>query len=173
LGRLTVLNPHQDGYPDLIALTPDAASYRKRIEVEGRMSDKEAWTSPDFGGVEVKATVGNTVPASQQPKPGIGEERSPLIVSFDWKAHHRETNNLLSVIWDFVDGVPTISAVFFRNDLVEDDWGNIVTPRSGGGRTTSVSVMKQSGVRKMAAGWLVRSYDDGQRSGLSNGRLLV
>lgn len=166
-------NPHQDGYPDLLAQTPDALVYQERLHAEGRSSAKEAWTNPGFGGVEVKATMGNVPPASEIPKPGIGDERGPTIRSFDWKAHHRETNNLLAIAWDFIDGIPTMSAAFYRNDLVEDDWGRTVTPRAGGGRTTSVSVMKQSGVGKMAAGWLIRSLDDGMRNGLRSGRLLV
>jgi hypothetical protein len=173
LGSKTFLNPHQDGYPDLIANTKDAIKYRKDITAANRMSDKSAWTSPSFGGIEVKATVGNTLPARVHPKPAVGEERSELIVSFDWKAHHRETNNLFSVIWDFVDTVPTVSSVFFRNDLVSGDWGNVVVPSVGGGRTTSVSVMKQSGVQKMAKGWILRSKDEALRQGLRRGKVLI
>ncbi len=166
-------NPHQDGYPDLLALTPNMQKHISDVKAAGRMSDKEAWTNPGFGGVEVKATVGNTVPASVQPKPGLGEERSALIKTFDWKAHHRETQRLLAVIWDFVDGVPTLSAIYFRNDLTEADWGKLVTPKAGGGRTTSVSVMPQAGVKKLASGWLVRTLDEGLRRGLDNGGVLV
>ena len=77
-----------------------------------------------------------------------------MLTSFDWKAHHRETNNLLSIFWDFIDEIPTVIACFFRNDLTIDDWGKIVQPKKDGGRTTSVSIMSSKGVRKMCDGWL-------------------
>ncbi|MCK4828896.1 hypothetical protein KA005_74925, partial [bacterium] len=98
--------------------------------------------------------------------PKIGESRLPSMTSAEWKAHHQETKRLLGVFWDFIDGLPTILAVFFRNDLDttigvnNSDWGNIIQPRAGAGRTTSVSIMKQGstendGVKKMGKGWLV------------------
>ena len=65
----------------------------------------------------MKATCGSTPPASRVPKPLIGEQRIALVNSFDWKAHHRETNNLLGIFWDFLDEVPTIVACFYRNDF--------------------------------------------------------
>ena len=99
---------------------------------------------------EVKATCGSTPSASITPKPLIGEQRIDFLTSFDWKAHHRETNNLLSIFWDFI----AIAACFYRNDLTIDDWGKIVQPKSDGGRTTSVSIMTSSGVKKMCEGWI-------------------
>lgn len=47
-----------------------------------------------------------------------------------------------------------MAAVFYAGNLAEDDWGEIVRPRAGGGRTTSVSIMTRSGIRKMYEGWL-------------------
>ena len=172
-GENLFINPHQDGYPDLIPRTPEALAYSRHIEASGRWSDKSAWTNPGFGGVEVKATCGITPPTRITPKPGLGEERSPLIKGFDWKAHHRETRRLLAAIWDFVDTVPTVTAIFFRNDLKENDWGGIVSPRAGGGRTTSVSIMTKMGVRRMADRWIVRPRDPALRQALSLGRVLV
>ena len=107
-----------------------------------------------FGGIEVKATCGTTPPASQVPKPLIGEQRINLLNSFDWKAHHRDTNNLIGILWDFIDEVPTIIAVFYSNNLSQEDWGRIVHPKVDGGRTTSVSIMNSSGVKKMCTSWI-------------------
>ena len=107
-----------------------------------------------IGGIEVKATCGSTPSAKKYPKPLIGEQRIFLVDKFDWKAHHRETNNLLSVFWDFINDVPTIVACFYRNDLTVDDWGKIVQPKEGAGRTTSVSIMNSNGVKKMCDGWI-------------------
>ena len=51
-------------------------------------------------------------------------------------------------------------AVFFCADLVEDDWGKIVQPKDGGGRTTRVSIMTRVGVKKMYDNWVVVLNDD-------------
>jgi len=148
-------NPNQDGYPDLCALTPEGTAYVATRAKNGETSAKQFWSPYPFGGVEVKATCGNTPPARKLAKPGIGESRYPILDSAEWKAHHRETNNLLGIYWDFVDGLPTILAVFFRNDLMRTDWGEIIQPKQGGGKTTSVSIMTRPGVEKMGKGWVV------------------
>ena len=93
-----------------------------------------------------------------------------LVNSFDWKAHHRETNNLIGILWDFIDEVPTIVAAFYRNDLVVDDWGNIVQPKEGGGRTTSVSIMNSGGITKMCAGWIAVIDDEKYISALARNK---
>lgn len=152
-------NLHQDGYPDLLLTnTPERHSYFKTLYtvVNGKKypKDKSLFSPFLFGGVEVKATCGSTPSAAVKPKPLIGEQRIENVNSFDWKAHHRETNNLLSIFWDFIDEVPTIAACFYRNDLTIHDWGKIVQPRIEGGRTTSVSIMTSAGVKKMCQGWL-------------------
>ena len=123
------------------------------------MTQKTFWSPYPYGGVEVKATCGNTPNAKIAPKPKIGESRTPLLESAEWKAHHRDTNNLLGIFWDFVDGLPTILAAFYRNDLTVDDWGKIVGVKEGGGHTTSVSLMTKAGVRKMGKGWLLLPVD--------------
>lgn len=152
-------NLHQDGYPDLLRTnTHERLRYYKSLytEVSGKKypKDKALFSPFKYGGVEVKATCGSTPSASVTPKPLIGEQRIDKLTSFDWKAHHRGTNNLLAIIWDFIDEVPTIVACFYRNDLVIDDWGKIVQPKANGGRTTSVSIMTSAGVKKMCSGWI-------------------
>lgn len=152
-------NLHQDGYPDLLLIdTPEKVSYFNTLYTlkKGRMypKDKSLFSPYKYGGVEVKATCGSTPSASKTPKPLIGEQRISLVNSFDWKAHHRETNNLLAIFWDFINEIPTIAGCFYRNDLAPTDWGKIVTPSEGGGRTTSVSIMTSNGVAKMCQGWI-------------------
>ena len=83
-----------------------------------------------------------------------------MLSGYDWKAHHRDTNHLLSIFWDFIDQVPRVVAAFYRHDLIVEDWGAIVKPREGGGRTTSVSIMTRAGVRKMFDGWIVMLDDE-------------
>lgn len=166
-------NLHQDGYPDLLLTnTPTRKKYFKSLYsvINGKKypHDKASFSPYRYGGIEVKATCGSTPPANKIPKPLIGEQRISLINSFDWKAHHRETNNLIGVLWDFIDGVPTIVAVFYRNNLVPDDWGKIVKPKDGGGRTTSVSIMRGKGIKKMCAGWIAVINDIKYISVLAN-----
>lgn len=117
------------------------------------------------GGIEIKSTCGS-VPTPAQcsaqgfEKPDIGDQRVHCLRSYDWKAHHRETNNLIGILWDFIDGVPRIVAVFYSSTLSESDWGRIVQPRRGGGRTTSVSIMPRAGVQTMYDGWLFVLRDE-------------
>ena len=152
-------NLHQDGYPDLLLThTIEQKAYFSKLYTvkKGKKypKDKSLFSPYKYGGIEVKATCGSTPSASKAPKPLIGEQRISLVNKFDWKAHHRETNNLLGIFWDFLDDVPTIVACFYRNDLIVEDWGKIVHPTDGGGRTTSVSIMAKTGIKKMCDGWI-------------------
>jgi len=150
-------NPHQDGYPDLLLM--DGIGKRQWDRFEGRHDEKSPFSNFEGGGIEVKATVGSVPsPASCRKRganrPELGDTRISCITGYDWKAHHRETNNLLGVFWDFVQRRPRIAALFYSSALTTADWGRIVQPREGGGRTTSVSIMQRSGIRKMYEGWL-------------------
>jgi len=148
-------NPHQDGYPDMLVMDEDG----KRLwgELKFRLRDKQPFSPFPNGGIEVKATCGSLpTPAffvkKGLVKPQIGDQRIDFLTSYDWKAHHRDTNNLIGLLWDFFGGVPRIAAVFFCSDLSPTDWGEIIQPKEGGGRTTSVSIMPRSGVKKMYEG---------------------
>lgn len=155
-------NLHQDGYPDLLLVdTSEKKSYFDTLYTiqNGRKypKNKDCFSPFQYGGIEVKATCGSTPSASQArniTKPLIGEQRVSLINSFDWKAHHRTTNYLLGVLWDFIDGLPTYVAAFYQDQLTVEDWGKIVQPKEGGGRTTSVSIMKSQGIKKMCNNWV-------------------
>lgn len=164
-------NPHQDGYPDLLPTGPALAAYIVQMAQDGRLTDKAAWSDPGLGGIEVKVTSGS-VPTKLD-KPAVGVERSSIVNKFDWKAHHRQTNNLLGATWDFIDGVPQIHAAFYSNELVPDDWGKVVIPKDNGSRTTSVSVMRRSGLDKMARGWMVRSSDLALQTGLRRAKMWI
>lgn len=150
-------NPHQDGYPDLLIM--DAVGKKEWSRLVHLAGDKKPFSPFIAGGIEVKATCGSVpTPAScrkrKVARPQSGDSRIHCIASYDWKAHHRETNNLAAVLWDFIDRRPRIVAVFYSSDLTENDWGKIVQPRTGGGRTTSVSIMNATGIKKMYEGWL-------------------
>ena len=161
-----IKNPHQDGYPDLLLLDEEGKSLFKKISDFGGLRDKGPFSPFANGGIEVKATCGSVPDANGcrrlglVDKPNIGDQRIKVLRSYDWKAHHRDTNNLMGILWDFIDGTPQVVAVFFCADLVEDDWGKIVQPKDGGGRTTSVSIMTRVGVKKMYDNWVVVLNDD-------------
>lgn len=169
-----VKNLHQDGYPDLLLnITKEMQSYLSTTYTlkNGKKypNSKEIFSPYKYGGLEVKATCGSTPSQSATfRKPIIGEQRIQSVTGFDWKAHHRTTNNLIGVLWDFIDGVPSIVAAFYRNDLVIEDWGAIVQPKEGGGRTTSVSIMNSTGVKKMCDGWIAVLDDEKYKTKLSS-----
>lgn len=160
-------NPHQDGYPDLLLMDAKGLSDWKALA--SKLKDKSPFSPFPNGGIEVKATCGS-VPTPAQcrkkglEKPGMGDTRVNFLLGYDWKAHHRETNNLFGILWDFMEGVPRIVALFYSSDLTEDDWGKIVKPKEGGGRTTSVSIMTRGGIKKMYEGTILviedRGYSD-------------
>lgn len=153
-------NPHQDGYPDLLLMDNTGIDMYNKIALQQGLQDKAPFSPFPNGGIEIKATCGS-VPTPKEcykkgiQKPSIGCQRIDLLKSYDWKAHHQETNNLLGLLWDFINSKPTIVSVFFGNSLTNEDWGNIVQPQVGGGRTTSVSIMKREGVKKMYNNWIV------------------
>jgi hypothetical protein len=140
---LFIKNPHQDGYPDMLLLD----NFGKPLweSLASRSREKTPFSPFRTGGIEVKATVGS-VPTPKElakiglKKPDIGDQRISLLRSYDWKAHHRDTNNLIGILWDFIEGAPSIVAVFYSNELNTEHWGAIIHPREGGGRTTSVSI---------------------------------
>lgn len=163
-------NPHQDGYPDLLLM--DDVGLRELNRLQGRMNEKGPFSPFAGGGIEVKATCGSIPTPAVCRRRGIerpdnGDTRIHCMTAYDWKAHHRETNNLVGVLWDFIDRRPRIVAMFYCNKLEEHDWGRIVQPRRGGGRTTSVSIMNRNGISKMYAGWLCVLSGGGYREFLN------
>lgn len=161
---LFISNPHQDGYPDLLFMDTHGQALYDALTISGKLRDKAPFSPFINGGLEIKATCGS-VPTPTQcarkniEKPDIGDTRIDVLQGYDWKAHHRETNNLIGILWDFQNRRPEIIAVFFGNHLTEDDWGKIVQPKEGGGRTTSVSIMTRSGVEKMYQNWILVKND--------------
>lgn len=158
-----VKNPHQDGYPDILIMTDEGKSLWESLF--DNHQDKAPFSGFETGGIEVKATVGSLpTPAwfrkRDLRKPEIGDERIDYAKGYDWKSHHRKTNNLIGIYWDFVEEKPVICGLFFGENLDEADWGEIVQPKSGGGRTTSVSIMTRKGIYKMYENWIAVIDDE-------------
>ncbi|EEV1452177.1 hypothetical protein EY278_20355 [Shigella sonnei] len=104
-------------------------------------------------GLEIKCTVGNITTGANL---RAGQNRIDYINGITWQAHHQEVSTLMGLVWDFVDCgksffYPTITAVFYCNNLTPEDWGAVSGTT---GRNTKVSGMLTSGKRKMASGWI-------------------
>ena len=113
-GDLLENNPHQDGYPDLLIM--DEIGRKAWNMLSSQLHEKEPFSSFSTGGIEVKATCGDLksgkwFTANNIQKPIIGEKRLEWVTGYNWKAHHRETNNLIGLIWDFVE---TNKGVLFK-----------------------------------------------------------
>ena len=135
-----IVNPIEKGHPDIIpAIGENAAEYVLRKYPEG---------------LEVKCTVGNIKTGANL---RAGETRVDALTGITWQAHHREVEELLGLIWDFVDdgntfNFPAITGAFYSSMLEEEDWGAISGTT---GRNTKVTGMRTSGKEKMGNGWVV------------------
>ncbi|MEQ9880048.1 hypothetical protein ABRP92_18890 [Pectobacterium aroidearum] len=134
-----IVNPIEKGHPDIIpASAADASEEELRNYQEG---------------LEVKCTVGNITTGANL---RAGETRIDNLTGITWQAHHREVEELLGIVWDFVDdgqnfNHPAITGAFYSSELSEDDWGAISGTT---GRNTKVTGMKSSGKKKMGNGWV-------------------
>lgn len=150
----------------------DAHGQKTWNDLSQRLNEKAPFSPFAGGGLEVKATCGNVpTPAACKRKgikrPQLGDARIDCLVKYEWKAHHRGTNDLVGLLWDFVAGRPRIAAVFYASNLAEEDWREVVAPRTDGSRTTSVSAMARSGIRKLYEGWLCVLSTGGYREFLN------
>ena len=72
-----MVNGHQDGYPDLCALTAEGKKYVARLHAEGMETAKKSWAFYPEGGIEVKTTCGSVPTATKtRKKPQIGDQRA-------------------------------------------------------------------------------------------------
>ena len=136
-------NPNIDGYPDVLDVSEPGLMDRLRE------MPPVSFLKFNNGGIEVKNTFG-----VKKPKFHIANRAarlSSVAGRLVWKAHHRETNNLVALQSDFVDGIPQIVAVFFSNELVETDWTRKQQPKSGS-TMTSFCQTERSGFEKLRRG---------------------
>jgi len=167
-------NQHQDGYPDLLVM--DEIGENEWSKVQDRLTEKSPFSPFAGGGIEVKATCGDIqlskwFSKNKIQRPQIGGSRIDYMKKYTWKSHHRDTNNLCALIWDFVDKKPTIVAIMYADNLTVEDWGKVQKPKEGGGNTTSVSIIKQTGVEKLYQGLIAiidnAEYEEKMRIRLS------
>jgi hypothetical protein len=135
-----IVNPIEKGHPDIVPTSAATAS-------EERLRNYPH-------GLEIKTTIGN-IPKGANLR--AGQPRVESITAITWQAHHREVKELMGITWDFTDDgstfhYPSVTGVFYANNLVTDDWGEISGTE---GRNTKVSGMRASGKAKMGSGWVL------------------
>mgnify|MGYP001152138636 CR=1 FL=1 len=140
-----IVNPIEKGHPDIIPAYGAGAS------------EEQLRKFPE--GLEIKCTVGNIQTGANL---RAGQNRINKLTGITWQAHHREVQELMGLVWDFVDGgrsfsYPTITGVFYSNQLEVNDWGAISGTT---GRNTKVTGMAVSGKQKMGLGWVALLDDD-------------
>lgn len=138
-----VKNPSLDGYPDLLQVSnEEMRSYLTNCRAVDFIKFK-------YGGIEVKNTFGTKKSGTNlQP----GDTRIQLINrKLDWKAHHQETNYLIGLFSDYIEGFPKIIALTYANNLTKEDWSDVQRPK-GDSAMTSFSAITGSGFNKLLQG---------------------
>jgi hypothetical protein len=140
-----IVNPIEKGHPDI-------------IPIEGKNSSEELLRNYPVG-LEIKCTVGNITKGADL---RAGQTRIKSLTGITWQAHHREVKELLGLVWDFVRSehefnYPKVTAVFYANNLIINDWGEISGTQ---GKNTKVSGMRASGKLKMGHGWIAVIDDE-------------
>lgn len=136
-------NPNIDGYPDLLDVST------KRAEASLASLPSDGYIKFPFGGLEVKNTFG--VKKAKAAIPHRGSRVGLIDRKLVWKAHHRETNNLIALQSDYVDRVPQIIAAFFSAQLAPSDWTEKQQPAAGS-TMTSFCQTTGSGFEKLRRG---------------------
>ena len=142
-----IVNPIEKGHPDIL---PGSAA---------GSTEQQLRNYPQ--GLEIKCTVGNVAKGSNlQP----GAVRLSKLTGITWQAHHREVTGFLGLVIDFAGSereekrFPMITAAFYSNELVIEDWGAISGTT---GRNTKVTGLRSTGKGKLAAGWVISFLGDG------------
>ncbi len=154
-------NPHPDGRPDILALdTPEAIKHFSECfaDVNGRsIPIKDMLTPFEFGGLEVKCSIGSSgKPQTQQFISEFGhsfalyEPRVGYLNGITWWAHHSSSSNLLGLYYDYYgpfQGTPQILAAFY-SELTSSDW-NAVSHGDPNNKKTSNTSLNKQGLTKM------------------------
>ena len=153
-----VPNPHPDGRPDLLDLRSEEARAHFRnncFDPVGGAPLRE-WLAPfEFGGVEVKATIGDITGASNFP---IGTSRVEAVRGLNYWAHHRHACRLLGVYYDFcaaTGGAPQVKALFLA-EVQQDDWYRVSTGNPNKKKTSNTS-LNASGRNAIKSGLVATS----------------
>ena len=165
-------NPHPDGRPDIIALdTKESIEYYKSCfsVVNGRsVPIKELLTPYQFGGIEVKCSIGSS---SKKPTQkyisnhghsfNLYDSRVGYLDGITWWAHHSSSTNLLGLYYDYyapLEGTPQILAGLYA-ELESSDWNPVSHGKKDHKKTSNTSLNKL-GLAKMKSNCMFYVSDD-------------
>jgi hypothetical protein len=157
-------NPHADGRPDLIDVsTPEALDYyNKKCFINSISNDRSPIRSCfapfSYGGMEVKATIGNPINGykHQLRKLGISEfyvgmPRIDYLSTITYWGHHTSCENLIGLFYDYykeLNGVPQILVVMQSELIPAVDWNKVSIGKIESKKTSNTS-LSPSGCEKL------------------------
>lgn len=136
-----IINPHPDGYPDVLPNTKEAKKWIDQPTLENFKQ----------GGFDIKAKY-------------IGDDSK---IDVNASAHHTQTTSVLNVMWKWKDGVPFIIGIAYTDKLSEADWP---TPSKGkvGSKTTPSCSINKTGKIKLRKNWLFLDEESIKEHRLNN-----
>ena len=153
-GGNIVTNPVKGGNPDILNIsTPDGREiFNNYISKRGTIV--EVLNPKEFGYTKKSKLDGAETKCTSFTKTlkcvfDWGLQRVTQSNKFTYSAHHND--NLIGIIWDFVDGIPQIVAAMY-SILEKEDWGN--PHKTEGNKSTNGYSLNAAGIDKMKHGWL-------------------
>lgn len=138
-------NPHPDGRPDLLNLSIETVAEYFKNNCFDRINNaplREMLAPFLYGGIEIKASIGNTPSASDFP---VGVPRNNVITGLNYWAHHAHECDLLGIYYDYckiVNGSPQIKGLVFSK-ITATDWNKVSTGDPSKKKTSNTSLNKQ------------------------------
>lgn len=153
------LNPHADGRPDILDLSTDeaAAYYERECFKPGKRRQlpvRKNLAPFKFGGLEVKATIGDPVAKKAKERLfkernvsgfSVGMPRIDFLKSFTYWGHHTSCENLIGLYYDYVPELESSPQVMLAMHAELDaklGWGKVSLGRSTSKKTSNTSVTK-------------------------------
>lgn len=151
---MLVNNPHPDGRPDVLCVpNKKVGEYLescftliggKRIPLKTKLAPFE------FGGLEVKCTIGDPIPGYKEKLQkdhhindfSIGFSRIEYLSNLNWWAHHTKSSRMLGLYYDYSKnhgGVPQLMAGFF-GELGAENWTKVSTGNIDHKKTSNTSL---------------------------------
>lgn len=114
-------------------------------------------------GIQIKTTSGSIKTSENLilDESLITQTRVSKLSSLTWQSHHQKCTNLMGVIWDFINNIPVITAIYYIDGLSENSWAKVkkdnVKSEKG---TNDVSSLKSFELNKMYKEGKVLILDD-------------
>jgi hypothetical protein len=160
-----VVNPHADGRPDLLDVsTKEALEYfHQRCfsrSKDGSLAPNKSLLTPfKYGGIEVKATIGNPVNDYRTRLKKdlglndfyVGLPRVNYLNSMTYWGHHTDCENLIGLYYDYyveLGGCPQIVAIMHAELVPAQDWSKVSIGKIGSKKTSNTSLSRR-GIEKI------------------------